>query len=305
MSGKLALPYLAVICTTVLWASAFVLIKPLVSIMPASNLAILRYGLAAIIITVLYGLYRNKSKAPLSIKCYAFLIGFIGIGVYNLALNTAEVSITAATTAFMICGLGPCISVLLSVMFLSERLSKRMLCGIAVSLCGLALMTWHHWGYSSVWGLGYALIAAACGGAFSVLQKPILHKLKPFEVMTFAILGGFIFVLFFGHDVISTLQSMTWHMAWQVLYLAVFPAIIAYSLWGYGIKHIPISQAVSVLYLLPVVTAIMAWALNHIIPPVEDIIGGVIILCGAILTKGKAPTKVRSHDAMERVQSET
>ncbi|MDF1796719.1 MAG: DMT family transporter [Coxiellaceae bacterium] len=298
------LAYLAIICTTILWASAFVLIKPLVTIMPASNLAILRYGLAALIIVLLYGLYPNKSVASLKIKLYAFAIGFIGIGIYNLTLNHAEITITAATTAFIICGIGPCISVALSLLFGYEKPTLAMGLGMLLCVSGLIFMTIHHWGFSSLWGLGYALIAAFCGGAFSVLQKPALKHLKPFEVMTFAICGGLLFSVFFAQHLMQTITTLSTNSWLQVLYLAIFPAIMAYSLWGYGIKRIDISKAVSVLYLLPVIAAVMAWFLDHAAPPVYDWIGGAVILCGAVLINNKTLFARRQH-AMEKLRQAT
>ncbi|MDF1655370.1 MAG: DMT family transporter [Coxiellaceae bacterium] len=282
------LAYLAILCTTILWASAFVLIKPLVAIIPASSLAILRYGLATLIIVVLYLLYPKKSDASFKVKCHAFVIGFIGIGIYNLTLNQAEVTITAATTAFIICGIGPCISVALSLIFGYEKPTLAMGLGMVLSVAGLVYMTVHHWGFNSVWGLGYALIAAFCGGAFSVLQKPVLKHLKPFEVMTFAISGGFLLTAFFGRHVAHSAMVLTTSGWLQILYLAIFPAIIAYSLWGYGIKHIDISKAVSILYLLPFVAALMAWYLNHKTLPASDWIGGIIILSGAIVINNRS-----------------
>lgn len=293
--------YFAILCTTLLWSSAFVLIKPLVAIMPASNLAILRYGMAAIIIVMAYLFYPNKSSAGFKTKLHAFVIGFIGIGIYNLTLNQAETSITAATTAFIICGIGPCIAVALSLLFRYEKLAWPMMLGMILCMLGLTFMTLHHWGFDSMWGLGYALIAAFCGGSFSVLQKPVLKHLKPFEVMTFAICGGLLFSAFFGHHLTHTVMALSTITWLKILYLAIFPAIIAYSLWGYGIKHIAVSRAVSVLYLLPVITAVMAWWLNHATPPLYDWVGGVIILCGAVLMNSGNRFTRRQH-AMDKLR---
>lgn len=281
------LPILALITTSFLWSSAFVAIKPMVAVMSPGTLALYRYGLAALIIGLIYLLFCPKTKSATKVKLLAFFCGFIGIGLYNLTLNHAEVTITAATTAFIISGLGPFVSVLISVICLGERPGVRALLGMLCCLLGLFVMTVTHWGYNSLWGIVFAALAATCGGAFNAMQKPLLKTIHPFELMTFAILGGFVSLLPFQWHALVSVPPLSTHMIVMITYLAIFPAIIAYSCWSYGVRNIPVSKAVGAIYLIPVFTAALAWFFNHTMPPLSDWLGGLLTISGAFFINSR------------------
>ena len=287
MSRRQYLPVIALLMTSALWSSAFVMIKPMVTIMPPGTLALLRYGVAALIIGIIYLLFIKKTKNAGLTKLLAFLCGFIGIGLYNLALNHAEVTITAATTAFIISGLGPCVSVLFSVLCLGERPGNKAYAGMAFCVFGLIVMTFNHWGFNSIWGIAFAAISASCGGAFNALQKPLLRTVHPFEFMVYAIWGGFVLLLAIEWQSLQALPTMTTLVKGGIIYLAIFPAIIAYSLWSYGIQTIAVSKAVSALYLIPVFTALFSWLFSHTMPSALDWVGGAFIVGGAIIINNR------------------
>jgi hypothetical protein len=87
-------PLLAAGVTIVLWASAFPGIRAGLSAYSPAHLALLRYGVAALTLTI-YAL-ATRMRLPrwrdlLSIA----LLSLVGISFYNVALNTGEVSVPA------------------------------------------------------------------------------------------------------------------------------------------------------------------------------------------------------------------
>ena len=91
----------------------------------------------------------------------------------TLLLKNILGTTTIEQRAGAISGLGPCVSVALSVFCLGERPNRRAYIGMGFCVLGLLVMTAHHWGYRSIWGIGLAALAAAFGGAFNAMQKVV------------------------------------------------------------------------------------------------------------------------------------
>ena len=68
-----------------------------------------------------------------------------------------------------------------------------------------------------------------------------------------------------------------------VVYLGVFPAAIANLAWAYGMAHTTASRVSSFLYLMPLVTLVVAWVWLGEIPSLLSIFGGALALTGVAI----------------------
>ena len=274
---------LALITTCVLWASAFVLIRKTIKFYTPADVALLRYCVASLVMLGLYFVRTRHNTVRLSDLPKLFFMGIIGIAIYNLALNTGEARVPSATACFIVSQI-PVLSTVFAYIFLKESLSKMALVGLVVSFCGVLLIA-----IDGFTGLGsglcvlYIIISALCGSTFSVMQKPLLRRVDPFQLVAWAIWSGTLVMLFWAPSTWQQLHVAPLSITLDIVFIGVFPAAIAYALWSYGIAHLPVNHAVRYLYVMPLIALVLGWVILGELPNPLSIIGGVVAVAGAVV----------------------
>lgn len=290
VKSKQFLAALALSTTCLLWASAFVFIRKTVTVYTPADLALLRYAIASIVMLGLYFLRTHHNTVKLADLPKLMIMGFLGITIYNLALNTGETQVPSATACFIISQI-PIISSLLAWLFLKEHLTRRNLLGLVISFSGVLLIAVA--GFTQL-GQGRSvllvLLSALCASIFSVMQKPMLKRIDPFQLVAWSIWIGTSLLLWWAPSTWHQLQTAPLAMTWDVVFIGVFPAAIAYALWSYGIAHMPINYVVRFLYAMPLLALIMAWIMLGELPKLWSLVGGLIAVSGAILAGQKKPS---------------
>lgn len=276
--------HLAAIITVLLWSSAFVGIRKAVGHYPPGALALLRYLVASVCMLFLF-LRPGKKRHTVTWRDVPkiLVLGLIGFTIYNLCLNYAELSINSATASFII-SLVPVMSALLAMPMLNERLPILGWVGLAVSVCGVILIISHeNTHFNASFGLLLAFIAALACCLFSLLQKPLLRHICPFDLMSVAIWCGTAGMLMFWPQMVHAVATSPWQITAWVVYIGIFPAAVAYALWSYAIRQLPVARTTSYMYLLSLMTLLLAWLFLGELPNSYVILGGIIALLGAII----------------------
>ena len=271
------------------WASAFVAIREALSSYSPGGLALLRFTIASLVLLI-YAL-KKKMKFPLVKDLpYFFIIGFAGITVYHVALNFGELTVTAATSSFIINSI-PVLTAILSLLLFKEKIKTWKWIGILLSFIGIALISFSegevgHFNY----GILLVLMSAIGGSLYVVFQKKLLDRYNALEVTAWAIWIGTAFMLIFVPSLISDFRHATLKATMDVFYLGLFPAAISYLLWAYALSKFESATSITTyLYLSPLLTTIIGLIWIREIPVNLALVGGLIVLSGMILanTKGK------------------
>lgn len=270
------------ISTILLWASAFVGIKLALLSYSPGPLALLRFLIASFFMYILYRQQANEPKMLCKDRVQLMLVGMIGISVYNICLNYGELTVSAGVASFII-GLMPIFTVLLSLIFLKEKMNAGTWVGIIVSMLGLSLLCLGEGPQGVSQGILFILISSLAGAIQTVSKKRLLSQYSPIRIISWVIWGGTLFLMFYLPDLIHELPQASYQSTAIVFYMGIFPAAVAYSAWTYVLKNIPASKASISLYTLPFVSTLLGCIFLSEKPSLISFIGGGIALLGAII----------------------
>lgn len=273
--------YCALWSAVFFWSSAFVGIRiGLISYGPGA-LALMRFLIASVCMLIIYHRLPYSERISIYDKCYLLLLGVAGIGVYNLCLNYGEVNVEAGVASFII-GLMPVLTIFLSVLVLKERPHHKVYLGIILSFLGLYLIAFAGNHSSKLnWSMLMITGAAWMGALFTVAQKHFLQRYHPVVVVSWAIWGGTLFLLYYLPELWINLPKAALVPTAAVIYLGIFPAALAYVAWSYLLHAMPASHASMYLYAMPLISSALGFIFLAELPTVYSLSGGLLTLCGA------------------------
>jgi drug/metabolite transporter (DMT)-like permease len=281
------MPIAAMAVTLLLWASAFVAIRHLGHDVTPGALSLGRLLVAAVVLSVL--LARSpRTRLIRSELLLLLLCGVAWFGIYNIALNDSERRIDAATAAMLV-QVGPIVVALLAAVFLGERLTGWLLAGIAVAFAGVVVIgsAMRGEGGSNLTGVLLALLAAVTYAIGVVSQKVLLRRLSALEVVCYACWIGVLVCLPWSGDLVDLVRHGDHADLGWIGYLGLFPTALAFSLWAFALRHTDAGKQAITTFLVPLLTALMAWVVLDEVPPALAFAGGALCVVGVLLTRRK------------------
>ena len=279
-------PFFAVAATLLLWASAFAGIKAGLSAYSPGQLALLRFLVGSASMAVL-ARFKGFGLPELKDIPRILAVGFLGFTVYHVFLNYGERTVSAGA-ASLIVSFTPVMTALLASFFLRERLRFLGWAGIAVSVSGVALISFGEGGAVALDPGSLLILLASLGSSlYNVFQKPLLKRYDPIAFTTYAMTAGTLFMLVFLPGLPGAIARAPLEATLSVAYLGVFPGAIAYSTWTYALSRMPASRLATTLYIAPVLAIAIAWLWIGEIPTILSLMGGAITLAGVVLTNTK------------------
>lgn len=291
------MPYLLLTLAPLFWAGNFVVARSIHEMVPPLSLAFWRWILALSIYLLIFGrALLNKRKL---VRIHWKLLAVLGLtSVTNftifiyLALNAAPVVNTALVNSFY-----PILIVVFSWIGFRERVSIRQATGILISLCGL-LWILSRGRPAMLLGLRFSAgdLYTLAAGINWALYSVLLRK-KPPELDHFAFLGaimlfGTLFILPVYLANIWTGQgfALSAPTVGGILYVAVFPSIVAYLCWNQGVVNVGANVAGIFVHLIPVFAILLAFILLGERLQTFQIVGMILIFSGIFLTTFRRPS---------------
>jgi drug/metabolite transporter (DMT)-like permease len=282
------LPLAAVATTLVLWASAFVGIRHLGESVPPGSLS-----LARLLVMVLALVVLMKGRLPRlpTRREWPLIVagGTTWFGIYNVALNESERRIDAATAALLI-QIGPILVALLATFVLGERLTRWLVTGMAVGFGGVVLIAHatSSGGEGDLVGVLLAVVAAVTFAVGVLTQKKLLPTIRPLDLTFWYAVVGAAVCLPWTVELVGVVGDASADTLWWILYLGVFPSAIAFTTWAYALSHSDAGKFAQSTFLVPFVTALMAWLLLDEVPPLLSFVGGALCIAGVLLARRTA-----------------
>ena len=274
---------LAAVAAAVLFgASAYAAIGDALGSYSPGPLALFRMLVASVALAVYAAFSRMRLPRRRDLPAVA-LAGLFAFAIYNVALNYGQLTASAGSASLIIASI-PIFTALLAAAFLGERLDVTGWSGIAVGFCGVALITIGEGGGFGVnAGALLVLLAAFSASVYFAFQKPYLEEYGSLPFTAYAIWAGALLLLPFLTALLEEVRSAPPQATLAVVYLGIFPTIVAYATAAYVFSQLPASRAVTLEYLFPPVAIVIAYLWLDEVPTVLSLVGGVVALFGVAL----------------------
>lgn len=274
---------LAAVAALGFWASAFVGTRVSLASFTPGELALYRYGVASLTLALLAIWLRpplpRRQDLPRLIAT-----GAIGIGVYTLALNTGQQSIAAGAASFIV-NTAPLFSTIFACVVLKEQLRPAGWLGLIIGLAGIGLIALGEEGSGISTGALLVFVAAIAWALYQIIQKPLLPHYGALGVVCYAIWFGTALFLPFAPGLFEAMARAPANHHATVVYLGVLPGALAFLAWSYLLAHLTVARATPLLYLVPVLSLVIAWLVIDERPVLLSVIGGVVAVAGVALSR--------------------
>jgi drug/metabolite transporter (DMT)-like permease len=284
--GRGSLTLAAALVTVVLWASAFIGIRGAGPHFDPGAMALLRMAIG----TVALGIIAVRHGIRLPARRHWPLVIAWGIGwfcVYNLALNSAELTLDAGTAA-MVVNLAPLMVVVFSGLLLREGFPRTLMIGAPIAFLGVVLIGMNSTTASGfdVTGLLLALLAAVMYAGCTLVQKHLLSAGVDGTTLTWlGAAAGTVALLPWVGRLIGDLQTAPLDATLWVVYLGIFPTAIAFTTWAYVLQRSTAGQTSATTYVVPAIAILLSWAILGEVPTPLMFVGGALCLLGVLITR--------------------
>jgi drug/metabolite transporter (DMT)-like permease len=243
-----------------LWSTGFIAAKYGLPYAPPLTFLLLRFALVAVLMTVV-ALATRAAWPTRGEIVHLAIAAFLVHGAYLGGVWVAIKGGMAAGTSAMLVGLQPLLTVLLARAWLGERVLPRQWVGLVLGLCGVFLVVRHKVSFSGdASGLVPSLVALAGISVGTLYQKRhCAHvDLRSGAVVQFiACALLFVPLALLEHDPIHWNGAFWFALLWSVLVLSVGAISLLYWL----LRHGGAADVARLFYLVPPVTALMAYLL--------------------------------------------
>ncbi|PRY69931.1 threonine/homoserine efflux transporter RhtA [Glaciihabitans tibetensis] len=270
------------------WASAFVVIRGTGEHFSGGALALARLLVGSLLLGLL--VLRGRWVRPSSREWLALaLFGVAWFGAYNVALNTAEQTLDAGTTAMLV-NIGPILIALGAGIFLGEGIPKWLAIGAGVAFAGVILIgagSGAFTGTVDAAGVIWCLVAAVTYAIGVLVQKPLLRNLPSAQVTWLGCVAGTIACLPFAGSLAGDLRDAPVSAVLGAVYLGAVPTALAFTTWGYALARVPAGRLSISTYVVPPLVILLALVVFGEVPPLLAILGGAVCLVGVALSRRK------------------
>ncbi|NMC60104.1 MAG: DMT family transporter [Candidatus Methanofastidiosa archaeon] len=274
-----------------IWSGSWIAIKWGLTEIPPYSLTFFRFLFACPVIVIMtYYLEGKKSLRITKKDIVTFsLLGLLGVTLVQSFQIFALKYTTAINSSILINFNVPSIAIFAAI-FLDESISKRTILGILISFFGAVIIVVNGAisGFQQI-NIGDILIVITgiLWGAYSIAGKKTMNKRTPLATTSFTFIFGtlFLFPLAFFESKFSFVGNITGLGVGSILYLSLLCSVFAYIFWNRSMKFEKASNAAMYLYLIPLVTSVMAWFLLGEKITAYTIIGGALVIFGVYMAE--------------------
>ena len=220
-----------------------------------------------------------------------FGLGLLGNGLYQI-LFIEGLSRTRAGTAALVLAASPALIALLGRLRGTERIARRGMLGIALSIGGVALVLFGNARQPGpddgmLVGALLVLLGCLCWATYTVLLQPYTHRVGGLALSAVTMSAGALPLIALSVPAVratdfSTVPAAAW---WAVAYSGLLALVVAYLIWYRGMKVLGPTRTAMYGNLQPAIALFVAWVTLGEVPTAWQAFGMVAIASGVVLTR--------------------
>ena len=248
----------------VLWATGFIGARYAMPWAEPFTFLAARFGLAFVLLAILLVVWRSRAASPAD-AMHAAIAGALMHGIYLGGVFWAIHRGMPAGISALIVGLQPLITAVLAGRLLGERILPRHWLGLALGFVGVVVVLSPKFGAIgggvTIATLAAAVTAVAGMSLGTIWQKRFGGGTDPLTSALYQYLGAAVLMaaasLALESRTVTINGELIFAMAWLVLVLSLGAILLLMHM----IRQGEMSKVASLFYLVPAVTAVIAWVL--------------------------------------------
>ncbi|MEO5782588.1 MAG: DMT family transporter [Ginsengibacter sp.] len=283
------------IVTVIIWSGNFIVARGVYKLIPPISLAFYRWALASIIIFFLgYKKFVAEKTFVFKNWKYLFWVALMGITLFNTFIYIAGHTTSAINLALIGTTSSPVFAIILSAIFLKERITPLRIAGLLFCIAGvvvllskgsIATLVAFRFSAGDVW----TLISAFVFAIYTVLVKRKPATISPSTFLFVIFIGGTLLLLpfFIFERLIMSPVIWNYHLLGSILYISIGASVIGFLCWNAAIARIGSVSTALFGNLIPIFSTLEAvWLLNESLTVIH-IISGTLVITGLILANLK------------------
>jgi len=282
---------LELLLVTIIWGINSIAVKDAVGTFLPLQFNVVRLSLAAVLLIAVMALsgkmeYPGRKDWPVII-----LSGFLGNTLYQYAFIKGIAMSTATNTSFVLATM-PATTAVLSHFMGKQKMTKRMVLGVLLTVTGVALVALGDSGSLSFTSKTLKGDLLTLTGTFgwclsTIFAADLVKRMSPTAYTTWTMVAGAVLMLPLA---VGELRAAEWRAAslanWgELIFSASFALVFSYILWNRGVKASgPASTAVFG-NLTPVWTGLFGWLILKEGWTAAKVLGAAIILGGVSMVR--------------------
>jgi len=295
-------PHFALIAVQILFATWPIVGKIALRTVPAVALVGFRVAGASLLLLMLARL--RGSLRMIERRDWPLLIVSSALGVIlNQWLFVGGLTLTTAINSTLIGTSIPAATLLVGMIFGTDRATWRRVLGIAIAAAGVVVLIGPgRVGFSAQTRTGDLLIVAnsLCYGAYIAVSKDLVRRYRPLNVITWIFIVGSVATIPAGIWSLATvsLREVSLGVWFAVAYIIILPTAGAYFLNAWALARVSPSTVAVYIYLQPlIVFALAPIILGEGLGP-RTIISSLLIFAGVLVVTRRSGAKNKATEAI-------
>lgn len=264
------LTYIASTFAITLWGMSYIWTDKLIGLgIPIFYFVFVRILLAGLVLFLFNTAYGRIKRIQRQDLPKYLLLAFFEPFIYFIC-ETFGLKLTGSPTiSAMVIATIPIFSIGAGIAFFNEKISILNVVGISLSLIGIVLvaMAKGDLGEHFIWGIVLLLIAVIAEVGHASITKSLSGNYSSQTIVMYQFLIGSVYLLplflwkgLDGFDYEVYFDGDVWY---PIICLAVLCSSLAFSLWVSTIKNLGVAKSSIFSALIPVASAMIAWAIGH------------------------------------------
>ena len=283
--------FILIVCNA-LWAGTYAAGKIALRDLSPVELNAIRFLLASLIllpVTVRGWRQIPRDRATLLALGRLVLLGW----VLNKTFEYLGLSLSTASDVALLISTESLFTAVLSWTFLRERITRTGIAALLIGLTGAYLIVERGFmpslggaaGHTRVLGDLLVVLSLMMEAGYTVTGKATISRIPPLLLVSVTLLGSLFVWVPAGTVAIihSGWPHLTWPSVLAVLYMAAIATALCYWLWFRGLASVDASAAAPVLFIQPLLGALLAIWLLHDTLSWATVLGGLLIAMSLLL----------------------